>query len=319
VKQLKVCKNDIDIDSNDDDNDEWPTIEIEWDTHNTRQKETFDAVCICNGHYNAPSSPHVQGIEQFQGQVIHSIAYDDPSVFKNQTVVCVGGRASGADLAREISQFAKKVYLSDTTCPILDDGLPLSQNNVVWVPKTVSIEASNVHFEKPCVQYASDVDVIIFCSGYDYKFPFINQKSNIDLEAVPGERRISPLFEHLWHAQYPNIAFIGLQHSVVPFPFFELQAEAFAYQLELKINHHRTECVGDMILPLYLDRMEAAIRDKNSGGPKEIGRIQDTHFLGSFQWDACRRYAKYANSLNDDTENFIATNKVICFLCILYL
>ena len=37
---------------------------------------------------------------------------------------------------------------------------------------------------------------------------------------------VKPLYEQLWHAQYPSLTFIGLQHSVVPFPFFELQAEA---------------------------------------------------------------------------------------------
>jgi hypothetical protein len=71
-----------------------------------------------------------------------------------------------------------------------------------------------------------NVDTIVFCSGYDYSFPFINDVPNLELNAIPGEHRVMLLYEQLWHARYPNLAFIGLPHSVVPFPFFELQAEA---------------------------------------------------------------------------------------------
>ena len=68
-----------------------------------------------------------------------------------------------------------------------------------------------------------------------------------------------------------------------------------------------------MEIPTRLEeRMEAANVDKCSGGPKEVGRVQDTHFLGSYQWEACRKYAKLGNVLNDSVEKYIQTNKV-CF------
>lgn len=64
------------------------------------------------------------------------------------------------------------------------------------VSKTISIDKRDgrVHFEKPCNERPNDIDVIIFCSGYDYHFPFINKDSNLDLEVIPGERRVSPLY-----------------------------------------------------------------------------------------------------------------------------
>lgn len=58
--------------------------------------------------------------------------YDDPSIFAGKTVLCVGGRASGSDLAREISLHADHVYLSDTTCE-LEGGKPKSLGKVTWV------------------------------------------------------------------------------------------------------------------------------------------------------------------------------------------
>ena len=39
--------------------------------------------------------------------------------------------------------------------------------------------------KKPCIERPNDIDVIIFCSGYDY---------HLDFEVIPGERRVSPLY-----------------------------------------------------------------------------------------------------------------------------
>lgn len=321
VKQLTVCVDDNKYNNvenvknveNDNGYGHWPKVEIEWEEDNTNRKEIFDAVCICNGHYSSPSTPKINGIEHFKGRIMHSIEYDDPEQFKDQSVLCIGGRASGADLAREISCYAKKVYLSDSTCNMLDDGIPITLDNVSWVTKTISVgkDDGSIHFEKPCIEYPDDIDAIIFCTGYDYHFPFINKKSKLELEVIPGERRVSPLFEQLWHAHFPTIAFVGLQHSVVPFPFFELQAEAIANQLLLYVSDIDDDATKIKIPSSLSERMKAALIDKNSGGPKpEGGRVQDTHYLGSYQWDACLKYATYADTLNDGVKKYIATNKV---------
>lgn len=296
VEQLRICR-----DHKSSIQSDWPQIELTWKQNEKRHMQRFDAVCVCNGHYATPSIPSIRRIELFKGETMHSIEYDDPSDFTGKTVLCIGGRASGADIAREISAHAEKVYLSDTTCPEpLVDGLPYQQGNVFWVPRTEAINPdSTIEFHQCSV--SPNVDTIIYCTGYDYKFPFINENSNLDLSVIPGERRVSPLYDQLWHAYYPNLAFIGLQHSIVPFPFFELQAEAVVSQL-----------IGSSgwKLPNLKERMRSAEKDANSGGPNGK-RVQDTHFLGSFQWDSCLHYAKCAGILDKDLEDYIATNKAI--------
>ena len=287
----------------------WPKIKLEWEaagsneSDRSKQSDIFDAVCICNGHYARPSSPTIPGLnENFKGTTMHSVEYDDPSIFAGKTVLCVGGRASGSDLAREISHHASKVYLSDSACKPLEDGKPRKDGNVLWVPRTMSVDDDgSIHFDG-CNDAPSDVDIVIFCSGYDYQFSFINDKSNLDVSCVSGERRVAPLYEQLWHARYPNLSFAGLQHSVVPFPFFELQTQAVVANL-----------VGEAPVPLpnLEARLKAAKVDAESGGPNDPGRVEDTHFLGSYQWDACRKYAKLAGVYDEATENFIATNKAI--------
>ncbi|CAJ1934406.1 unnamed protein product [Cylindrotheca closterium] len=277
----------------------WPKIRLDYGESGDDQSDVYDAVFVCNGHYAMPSSPAVPGLkEYFDGEVMHSVSYDDPSKFEGKTVLCVGGRASGSDLAREISFHANHVYLSDTTCTLNEDSTPQSQGEVTWVPKTMEVlEDGSVKFDMGCA-VTPKVDVIIFCSGYDYKFPFINKESNLNFQCVPGERRVMPLYKQFWHAQFPNLCFVGIPHSVVPFPFFEIQAESAAAQFK------------SLSLPDPAARAEEAASDSTSGGAKG-GRIQDAHFLGSAQWDYCRMMAKIGGIYNDEIEGYIATNKAI--------
>lgn len=79
---------------------------------------------------------------------------------------------------------------------------------------------------------------------------------------------------------------------------FELQAEAAASQLR------------SFSLPDDAGRHYRAQRDSIAGGPKQTGRIQDTHFLGSKQWEYCRALAKLATPYNESIEQYILTNKV---------
>eukprot|EP00580_Thalassiosira_gravida_P001067 CAMPEP_0201603364 /NCGR_PEP_ID=MMETSP0492-20130828/3825_1 /ASSEMBLY_ACC=CAM_ASM_000837 /TAXON_ID=420259 /ORGANISM="Thalassiosira gravida, Strain GMp14c1" /LENGTH=510 /DNA_ID=CAMNT_0048067121 /DNA_START=233 /DNA_END=1765 /DNA_ORIENTATION=+ len=291
--------------------DSWPQISLKWtdNTDNQSHQQTFDNICICNGHYDLPSNPPLRGLKNFPGRVIHAIEYDTPTEFAGKTVLCVGARASGADIAREIGSVAKRVYLSDSSCNAMEEFG--TANVVVSMPRTQSVDKyGGIHFFSSGNNGSNDeewtlndVDVIIFCSGYDYAFPFIDGESNLELENVLGERRIRPVYEQLWHAQYPSLSFIGLPHSVVPFPLFEIQSTAVVSQLISR--------VGSVGLPSLSERLVAAESDASSGGPVTPGRVQDTHFLGSYQWDYCRNVAKKAGVYNDDMENYIATNKAL--------
>ncbi len=71
-----------------------PRIELTWKdtTTEVQSLQIFDAVLICNGHYAKPFTPHIDGMkENFKGHIVHSIQHEDPSIFVNKTVVCVGG------------------------------------------------------------------------------------------------------------------------------------------------------------------------------------------------------------------------------------
>lgn len=69
------------------------------------KKEVFEAVCVCNGHFDEGFVPGYEGFQEFRGTSMHSRAYDRPDVeaFVGKRVLCVGSKSSGTDIAREVS------------------------------------------------------------------------------------------------------------------------------------------------------------------------------------------------------------------------
>uniref|UniRef100_A0A8B9Q198 Flavin-containing monooxygenase n=1 Tax=Apteryx owenii TaxID=8824 RepID=A0A8B9Q198_APTOW len=79
-----------------------------------QESAVFDAVLVCTGHHTDAHLPlHTfPGIEKFRGRYLHSRDYKDPQAFTDKRVIVVGIGNSGSDLAVEISQTAKQVFLS---------------------------------------------------------------------------------------------------------------------------------------------------------------------------------------------------------------
>jgi dimethylaniline monooxygenase (N-oxide forming) len=77
--------------------------------------ESFDAVVVCSGVYRHPALPPIPGAEIFQGEVSHSARYTGPEGYEDKDIVVVGVGSSGADIAVELSQVARRVELSIRT------------------------------------------------------------------------------------------------------------------------------------------------------------------------------------------------------------
>lgn len=76
--------------------------------------EIFDAVMICNGHYNDPIVPKLKGQENFKGRIEHSRNYRSPEQFQGKRVLIIGAGPSGLDLTLQISAVAEYVSLIET-------------------------------------------------------------------------------------------------------------------------------------------------------------------------------------------------------------
>lgn len=188
-------------------------------------EDLYDALIIANGHYDLPFSPPLEGIEHFQGTVMHSREYDDVEVFRGKTVLVVGTKSSGTDMAREISSVASLVHLSDRG---MNDSTCRSYGNIIHRPALRAIVASSGDVEFMDGEQVH-VDIILWCTGFLYDYPFFGEDAKIHLQHfAENKRRVGNLYQQLLNINDPTVAFVGLPFSVVPFVLFRAQARWLA-------------------------------------------------------------------------------------------
>ncbi|MDE1462571.1 amino acid adenylation domain-containing protein [Spartinivicinus poritis] len=76
------------------------------------RQEVFDGVALCHGRFQIPLRPSIEGLDQFQGEVIHAGEYFDNRLFAGKRVLVIGNGVSGMDIAGEASENAAEVYWS---------------------------------------------------------------------------------------------------------------------------------------------------------------------------------------------------------------
>lgn len=86
----------------------WELTYIDKST-NEKNINIYDAIMICNGHYNEPVVPKISGQENFRGKIEHSHSFRSPEASTDKRVLVVGAGPSGLDLTLQISHVAKYV------------------------------------------------------------------------------------------------------------------------------------------------------------------------------------------------------------------
>ncbi|XP_073407740.1 uncharacterized protein [Dendrobates tinctorius] len=209
-------------------------------TRGEEEVEKFDAIMVCVGHYSHPYIPEIEGLKDFQGQVLHSHFYRYPEVFSSRSVVLLGCGPSGVDIAMELSPHAERVILCHRSPPLMWT----PPGNVSMAPPVVSAAPNTLVCEDGRKIQA---DTLIFCTGYKYNYPFFASGAEHgdvldwgflegeDIESPDlGKGHLPPLYNQLIHARYPTLGFIGACKIVVPFPLVHCQAQFFLLVLEGK-------------------------------------------------------------------------------------
>lgn len=265
------------------------------------KEESFDHIIVCNGHYTVrnfptPSDMQSTGMAAFAAHkgavVLHSADFDgpDPAIYAGKSVLVVGGRNSATDIAREISAVAKVVHCSDRNAPSNLSAASATggadgdlfggsdeHKNLKHYSGINAYDAENhvVHFSDG--QSAVEVDVLVWCTGFRYDFPFLAKPWNT---VNDSGRKVEGLYEQLFNIEDPSLAYIGLPFSVVPFPLFYVQARVLADAI-----------TGSLELPdysarkLWLQNKEDELKARNSLTDSKY------HFLGNGheQWDYSAR------------------------------
>lgn len=226
-----------------------PLLDDKWEVivqdMKLRKYEThvFDAVAVCNGHYNTPICPKYKGSEIYKGKQLHSHAYRSAAAFKDETVLVIGAGPSGVDLANEISKVAKRVTLSHH---LKEKPKTKFLSNVDQRPDVTCLTLTGVEFTDGSSQSYS---IIFYCTGYKYSFPFLS----IDCEISCDNNYVRPLFWHCMSINRPSMAFIGLPFYVCANQMFDIQSRFFLTFMTGRKNlpskqemleHHKAEMDG---------------------------------------------------------------------------
>lgn len=208
--------------------------EVEYqDLHtNDLKSDTYDFVIVANGHFEKPFVPKIPGLDEWATKdpsgAIHAKFFDDIQLYKDKTVVVIGGSSSGSDIALHLSKVAKKIYVSikegelfgefDSETPFVDRISEIA--SVDYDTKTIILKSGQKLL----------VDAIIVATGYFYELPFLKLP-------LCHDTYISDIYQQMFYIPDPSLSFTGLLKNVKPFPLSELQgaviARVYSGRLEL--------------------------------------------------------------------------------------
>ncbi|MFQ6006260.1 MAG: flavin-containing monooxygenase [Woeseia sp.] len=81
------------------DGERWEVTYRSTDDSNEEISSEFDFVAVCNGVFHKPNIPVVEGVEEFDGRVLHSSDVSETTYRQGEKIVIVGGGKSAFDCA----------------------------------------------------------------------------------------------------------------------------------------------------------------------------------------------------------------------------
>lgn len=221
-------------------------------------------------HYSTPFAMDVLGIENFPSdKLTHSHSYRDPKLYQDQTVLVVGAGSSGKDIVLDVATEATHVILSNRKTPLT---CPLPTNVEQFVEIEQILTSGIVLFKDG---RKLSPDAIIMCNGYDFDFPFLDDSCGVSV----SNRMIYPLYKHVFNATHPSMAFIGVNITVLPFPYFDLQAR---WVFSVWTGFRKLPLADEMV----------TICDQEWAKQEAVGTPRRyAHRLASIQWDYYREVA----------------------------
>jgi len=213
--------------------------------------EFFDAVAVCNGHNSQPYWPPdlVKDLSRFRGDVLHSRFYRSPNDYVGKKVLVLGGGISGKQIAFDVSSKARSVAISSRRPISLYDvyrGKPPLLARLTGSVVQLLPPLAPSPFSDNGVTFSDGTnkkfDVVIVCSGYENKFPFLDKRiQEAIIRSPPGSGHPTYLwlYKHTFpiptseNQEVPTLAFIGMMDVVDASMFAVADAQAKWFSLLL--------------------------------------------------------------------------------------
>ncbi len=232
--------------------------------------ERFDYVIVCTGHFSTPNVPEFDGLDKFNGRVLHAHDFRDAVEFKDKRVLIIGTSYSAEDIGSQCWKYgAASITVSHRTAPI---GYTWPDN---WneVPLLTRVEGNTAHFKDGTSQ---DVDAIVLCTGYQHHFPFMADELKLK---TANRLATANLYKGVAYVPNPQLFYLGMQDQWYTFNMFDAQAWF----------------VRDVILEAINIPSHAAMKDDVVDREAREDALEDDY--------ACIRYqGAYVKELMDETD-----------------
>lgn len=168
-------------------------------------------------------------MQTFSNRVTHSKFFRTVDLYANKRVLVIGNSASGHDITTLLVQSHKPklpVYQSRRSRSRWDRHEP--NKGVEWKPVISKYDASTGDIIFADGTHLSDIDTVIYCTGYKPSYPFWNEATNDGPLYDYQADHLLDNYQHTFSRRFPRtLGFIGLPR-VLTFRSFEYQAIALA-------------------------------------------------------------------------------------------
>lgn len=177
--------------------------------------EEFDHVIVASGHFSTPNVPTFEGLEAFNGRVMHAHDFRDALEFKDKNLLLIGTSYSAEDIGSQCYKYgAKSITCSHRTGPM---GFHWP-DNFEEVPLLTKVDKNTCTFKDGS---SKQIDAIIMCTGYLHHFPFLPD----ELRLQTGNRMWPlDLYKGVFWEANPKLMYLGMQDQFYTFNMFDAQA-----------------------------------------------------------------------------------------------
>ena len=177
--------------------------------------EEFDNVIVASGHFSTPNVHEFDGLDTFNGRVMHAHDFRDALEFKDKDILIIGTSYSAEDIGSQCYKYgARSITCSHRTAPM---GFHWPDN---WeeVPLLTRVDNNTCHFKDGT---RKEIDAIIMCTGYLHHFPFLPDELRLQTD-----NRLWPLdlYKGIFWEANPRLMYLGMQDQFYTFNMFDAQA-----------------------------------------------------------------------------------------------
>lgn len=308
------------------------TNQWELKTTDSDNVKNYDKVVLAHGHFDTPFVPKADGLLDWFNKdptaISHAKYYNDVSKYKDQKVLIVGNSASGIDISTQLLTVSKSIVMSCVGEPMFKGVI---EDQTEQVDRIVKFDIDNNRsVVTQSGKVISNIDKILFCTGYLYEIPFLKSYTTGENAIITNGSNLRCLYKQLFYIPDPSLILAGLPKSIIPFPFAEAQGQYVArilsgrlqlpstgemltdYQREIETRGDGStfHVMGNLKDAEYCNEMYSLIKGTENEG--FVANFWDDHLMdlrkktGDLKRDRFHVLVKYAQDLRARGQPFVS-------------